>query len=64
MKKLALYMLGAAVVLSGCNDILDSDPYDQFTKDIYFTSETNVEMFANYFYSEFSGYGNLSLIHI
>ncbi|MBQ9288099.1 MAG: RagB/SusD family nutrient uptake outer membrane protein [Bacteroidaceae bacterium] len=58
MKKLALYMLGAAVVLSGCNDILDSDPYDQFTKDIYFTSETNVEMFANYFYSEFSGYGN------
>ena len=45
-------------MLSGCNDILDSDPYDQFTKPIYFTSETNVELFANYFYSEFSGYGN------
>lgn len=58
MKKIALYMLGAAVALTSCNDLLDGDPYDEFTKDNFFTSETNVQQFANYFYSEFSGYGN------
>ena len=59
MKKIALYMLGTMVAFSACTDeVLNGDPYTEFTKDTYFTSETNVEMFANYFYTEFSGYGN------
>lgn len=45
-------------MLSSCSDLLDTEPYDQFTKDNFFTSEKNVELFANYFYNEFSGYGN------
>ena len=48
--------------LAGCNkikdDILNGDPYDSFVKSNYFTSETNVSLFANYFYNEWSGYGN------
>lgn len=45
-------------MFTSCSDLLDTDPYDQFTKGNFFTNEKNVELFANYFYSEFSGYGN------
>lgn len=45
-------------MFTSCSDLLDTDPYDQFTKDNFFTSEKNVKLFANYFYNEFSGYGN------
>lgn len=45
-------------MLSSCSDLLDTEPYDQFTRENFFTSEKNVELFANYFNNEFSGYGN------
>lgn len=48
----------AAMVLFTSCDLLNNDPYDSFTKNNFFTSETNVEMYTNYFYAEWSGYGN------
>ena len=49
--------MAGMVLFTGC-DLLNNDPYDSFTKGNFFTSETNVEMYTNYFYSEWSGYGN------
>ena len=58
-KSIILVGLGVFMLsLASCDDILDTDPYDQFTKDNYFTSETNVQLFANYFYNTFTGYGS------
>ncbi len=57
MKKIFL-IFAAGLLLSSCSDLLDTEPYDQFTKQNYFTSETNVELFANYFYNTFTGYGS------
>lgn len=57
----SIILAGMGVVLlslASCNDILDTEPYDQFTRDNYFTSETNVQLFANYFYNTFTGYGS------
>ena len=48
----------ASMVLFTSCDLLNNDPYDSFTKNNFFTSETNVEMYTNYFYAEWSGYGN------
>ena len=48
----------AGMVLFTSCDLLNNDPYDSFTKGNFFTSETNVEMYTNAFYSEWSGYGN------
>ena len=48
----------AGVVLFTSCDLLNNDPYDSFTKGNFFTSETNVEMYTNYFYAEWKGYGN------
>ena len=47
----------AGMVLFTSCDLLNNDPYDSFTKSNFFTSETNVEMYTNYFYNEFSAYG-------
>ena len=47
----------AGVVLFTSCDLLNNDPYTSFTKSNFFTSETNVEMYANYFYNEWSAYG-------
>ena len=47
----------AGMVLFTSCDLLNNDPYDSFTKNNFFTSETNVEMYANYFYNEWSAYG-------
>ena len=47
----------AGMVLFTSCDLLNNDPYDSFTKGNFFTSETNVEMYANYFYNEWSAYG-------
>lgn len=55
MKKIAILTLSVMVAFSSCN-ILNNDPDDSFTKSNYFTSVENVELFANYFYSAFSGY--------
>lgn len=56
MKKIGLYMLGAAVLFTSCDSILNGDPDDSFTKDNYFTSENNVKLFANQLFGEFAGY--------
>ena len=60
MKKIAtLFLMASAVfAFSSCEDLLNGDPYTSFTKSNYFTSETNVELYANYFYNTFTGYGN------
>lgn len=47
----------AGMVLFTSCDLLNNDPYDSFTKSNFFTSETNVEMYTNYFYNEWSAYG-------
>ena len=57
MKMIILSLMAGMVLFTGC-DLLNNDPYDNFTKGNFFTSETNVEMYTNYFYSEWSGYGN------
>ena len=57
MKKIAILTMSVLLAFSSCN-ILNNDPDDSFTKSNYFTSVENVELFANYFYSAFSGYGN------
>ena len=59
MKKIILSLMAGMVLFTSC-DLLNNDPYDSFTKDNYFTSETNVEMYANYFYAEWTGYANNS----
>lgn len=65
MKNYIVIALSAVVLslsLASCEkinqDILNGDPDTSFTKSNYFTSEKNVELFANYFYNEWSGYGN------
>ena len=57
MKKIFLFF-AAGLLLTSCSDLLDTEPYDKFTKQNYFTSETNVQLFANYFYNTFTGYGS------
>ena len=56
MKKIILSLMAGMVLFTSC-DLLNNDPYDSFTKNNFFTSETNVEMYANYFYNEWSAYG-------
>ena len=56
MKKIILSLMAGMVLFTSC-DLLNNDPYDSFTKSNFFTSETNVEMYSNYFYNEFSAYG-------
>ena len=56
MKKIILSLMAGMVLFTSC-DLLNNDPYDSFTKNNFFTSETNVEMYSNYFYNEWSAYG-------
>ena len=61
MKKLTIILSAVllSLTLTSCvKEILNGDPYTSFTKSNYFTSETNVELYANYFYNEWAGYGN------
>jgi len=57
---IALSAVALCFAFTSCDkdEILNGDPYTSFVKSNYFTSEKNVELFANYFYSEWSGYGN------
>lgn len=60
MKKIVKYAAVAALAMVSfvsC-DLLDNKPYDTYTKDNYFSSKSNLDLFVNYFYSEFTGYGN------
>ena len=56
MKKIILSLMAGMVLFTSC-DLLNNDPYDSFTKGNFFTSATNVEMYSNYFYNEWSAYG-------
>lgn len=59
MKKLTSFILFAimGLALVSCEDVLTKNPLTKFTEDNYWTSETNVELYANYFYNTFAGYG-------
>lgn len=56
MKKIVLFS-SLVFALASCS-VLDSEPETEFTKSNYFTSEQNVEVYANYFYNTFTGYGS------
>ena len=47
----------AGMVLFTSCDLLNPNPLDNFTEENFFTSETNVEMYTNYFYNEWTAYG-------
>ena len=47
----------AGMVLFTSCDLLNPNPMADFTEDNFFTSETNVEMYTNYFYNEWTAYG-------
>ncbi len=59
MKKSVLYLLTVgALVLTGCNDLLDKEPRDKFINTPAFWSNQNqVENYCNSFYGSYSGYG-------
>ena len=56
MKKIILSLMAGMVLFTSC-DLLNPNPIDTFTEDNFFTSESNVEMYTNYFLNEFSAYG-------
>ena len=56
MKKIILSLMAGMVIFTSC-DLLNPNPIDTFTEDNFFTSESNVEMYTNYFYNEWSAYG-------
>ena len=56
MKKIILSLMAGMVFFTSC-DLLNNEPYEIPTIDNYFTSETNVELYTNYFYAEFAAYG-------
>ncbi len=53
-------IVGIAVMISfvSCDDFLTINPDDQFTKDNYWQSEANVQLYSWKFYDMFLGYGN------
>ena len=61
MKKI-IYSLTASLALiataQSCDSILDKAPLDSFADANYWTSESNVEVYANTFFNNFVGYGN------
>lgn len=59
MKKIASFLLFAVMGLAlvSCEDVLTKNPLTKFTEDNFFTSETNVQLYSNYFYNAFASYG-------
>ena len=59
MKKITSYILIAVLGLTlvSCEKVLTKNPLTKFTEDNFWTSETNVQLYANYFYNTFAGYG-------
>ena len=47
------------VLFTSC-ELPNTNPIDNFTEDVFFTSESGVERYSNYFYGELRGYGNNS----
>ena len=63
MKKFIIYItsgIAAAMTFASCDKILNKDPLDSFADANFWSSEGNVEAYANTFYNQF----DLSLIHI
>lgn len=60
MKKInyIIVMMLSVVLFVSCESVLDKEPLTEFTNGNFWTSEKNVEMFSNYFYNEWKGYGN------
>ena len=60
MKKISnlIVLILSVAVMASCEKVLDKEPLTDFTNANFWTSEKNVEMFANYFYNEWVGYGN------
>ena len=60
MKKISnlIVLILSVAVMASCEKVLDKEPLTEFTNSNFWTSEKNVEMFANYFYNEWVGYGN------
>ena len=60
MRKINYICLMLLLVLgvTSCDKVLDKQPLTSFTNDNFWTSEANVELYANYFYNEWAGYGN------
>src|SRR5574344_452519 len=61
MKRL-IYIIAASFMalatLSACDDILNKGPLDTFADENFWTSEGNVQSYANTFFNQFAGYGN------
>lgn len=58
MKKISyIFIIIAGLALVSCDKVLTKNPLTKFTDDNYWTSESNVELYANYFYNAFAGYG-------
>ncbi len=58
MKKINILCVVSLMTLFGCDSILDKGPLDTFSNDNFWTSENNVNGYANKFYDNFLGYGN------
>lgn len=50
--------IGVMMTFAGCDDFLTIYPEDQFSKDNYWQSEANVQLYSWKFYDMFLGYGN------
>lgn len=50
--------LALIAAVQSCDSILDKAPLDSFADANYWTSESNVEVYANTFFNNFVGYGN------
>lgn len=61
MKKIN-YIVGllTMTLIISCNSILEKGPLDTFSDDNFWTSESNIEGYANTFYNQFLGYGNVA----
>ena len=55
MKKIYIFeaMFSITLLFSSCDSMLNKEPLDQFTNDNFWSSEKNVESYANYFYYDF-----------
>jgi len=59
MKKINIIgLLLIATLIVSCDSILDKGPLDTFTNENFWTSEKNVEGYANGFYNDISGYAS------
>ncbi|MCD8031025.1 MAG: RagB/SusD family nutrient uptake outer membrane protein [Bacteroides sp.] len=58
MKKINIFCILSLLFFMSCDSILDKNPLDTFTNSNFWTTEGNIEGYANAFYLRFTGYGN------